>query len=223
MRFKSGLQQTGAFLLHFAGLFSPSLNVPALIIDLCPSIQISRWWTLSSGWFTNSKAWCSSLLCPSIKVMLILLSPHYLHMHSPLFLGWVLSSHLVYLPAAFLRQCSQQHKCWSTCAALGGKLKFHSYLRKSDSYEFFFPREKFFSSLCWTCHWKKNPLVFLRVTAGMLTLGKVPASSSFFPTMLPEVARSRIRQGCVSKRNGCSEPHLFGSPLCCCTSWNSQG
>lgn len=46
----------------------------------------------------------------------------------------------------------------------------------------------------------------------MLTLGKVPASSSFFPTMLPEVAQSRIRQSCVSKRNGCSEPHLFGSP-----------
>lgn len=34
----------------------------------------------------------------------------------------------------------------------------------------------------------------------------------FFPTTLPEVARSRIRQSCVSKRNGCSEPHLFRSP-----------
>lgn len=59
---------------------------------------------------------------------------------------------------------------------------------------------------------KKNPSMFLRVAAGMLTLGKVPATSSFFPTMLPEVARSRIRQSCVSKRNGCSEPHLLRSP-----------
>lgn len=58
---------------------------------------------------------------------------------------------------------------------------------------------------------KKNPL-FLRVTAGMLTLGKVPETNSVFPTMLSILAQSRIVQCCVSKRNSFSEPGLFWYP-----------
>lgn len=73
------------------------------------------------------------------------------------------------------------------------------------------PREEFFSSPYRTCHWK-NFSVFLRVTAGMLTLGKVPATSSVFPTMLSKLAQSRIIQCCVSKRNSSSEPSLFWYP-----------
>lgn len=73
------------------------------------------------------------------------------------------------------------------------------------------PREKFFSSLYRTCHWK-NFLLVLRVTAGMLTLGKVPATSSVFPTMLSKLAQSSIIQCCVSERNSCSEPSLFWYP-----------
>lgn len=73
------------------------------------------------------------------------------------------------------------------------------------------PRETFFSSLYRTCHWK-NVSVFLRVTAGMLTLGKVPATSSVFPTMLSKLAQSRIIQCCVSKRNSCSQPGLVWYP-----------
>jgi len=46
----------------------------------------------------------------------------------------------------------------------------------------------------------------------MLTLGKVPATSSVFPTMLSKLAPSRIVRCCVSKRNSCSEPSLFWYP-----------
>lgn len=56
----------------------------------------------------------------------------------------------------------------------------------------------------------------------MLTLGKVPATSSVFPTMLSKLAQSRIMQCCVSKRNSCSEPGLFWYPCAAAVSGTTR-
>lgn len=66
-------------------------------------------------------------------------------------------------------------------------------------------------SLYRTCHCKKFP-GFEGKTAGMLTLGKVPETSSVFPTMLSVLARSRMIQCCVSKRSSCTLPGLVWYP-----------
>lgn len=112
---------------------------------------------------SHSKDWCLSPLYPSIKIMPNL-SPRYLQMHSPLFLGFILPRYFISLPTGFLGRRLQQQECSNSCAAVGWKLKFSSYFGKSGSCEIFpsamKPREKGFLFLYTRLVTEKKSSVF---------------------------------------------------------------
>lgn len=191
-----------------------SLIVPALIIDLCPSIQISRWWTLvSSGWFTNSKDWCSSLLCPSTKVMLILPSQDCLHMDSALWDWFFHITWFIFLQVFWGSGCSHKNTK-ATVLQLDDNGNSTPILENQILVTFFQCNEtqrEVFQFSVQNLSLEK----LLRVFEGNSRNAYIRQGASnqqCFLTMLSKLAQSRIIWCCVSKRNSKSEPGLIWYP-----------